>query len=49
MAGTTALLRFEFVQDFGGTCADVRPGHACGVLLDNVVVTSFTTASQQPH
>lgn len=49
MAGTTAQLRFEFAQDFAGTCADVRPGHACGVLVDNVVVKSFTTASQQPR
>jgi hypothetical protein len=49
MAGTTAQLRFEFAQDFAGTCSDVRPGHACGVLLDNVVVKSFTTASQQPQ
>jgi hypothetical protein len=38
MAGTTAQLRFEFAQDDFATCADVRPGHACGVLVDNVVV-----------
>jgi hypothetical protein len=38
MAGTTAQLRFEFAQDDFSTCADVRPGHACGVLVDNVVV-----------
>ncbi|MEP6865932.1 MAG: exo-alpha-sialidase [Deltaproteobacteria bacterium] len=40
MAATTAQLRFEFTQDIGGTCADVRPGHTCGVLVDNVVVKS---------
>ncbi len=38
MAGATAQLRFEFAQDDFSTCADVRPGHACGVLVDNVVV-----------
>jgi len=40
MAGSTAQLRFEFTQDAIGTCADVRPGHTCGVSVDNVVVTS---------
>ncbi len=44
MAGSTAQLRFEFTQDGFATCADVRPGHACGVLLDNVVVKSVTSA-----
>ena len=38
MAGSTAQLRFEFTQDAGGTCSDVRPGHACGVSFDNLVV-----------
>jgi hypothetical protein len=42
MAGTTAQLRFEFTQDSAGTCSDVRPGHSCGVLVDNVVVKSVT-------
>jgi hypothetical protein len=41
MAGTTAQLRFEFAQDEISTCADVRPGHSCGVLVDNVKLTSF--------
>jgi uncharacterized repeat protein (TIGR01451 family) len=40
MAGSTAQLRFEFTQDSFGTCADVRPGHTCGVLVDNLVVAS---------
>ena len=40
MAGSTAQLRFEFTQDAIGTCADVRPGHACGVSFDNLVVAS---------
>jgi hypothetical protein len=42
MAGATVQLRFEFAQDDFFTCAEVRPGHACGVLVDNVKVTSFT-------
>jgi hypothetical protein len=42
LAGTTVQLRFEFAQDEFGTCADVRPGHSCGVLIDNVKFTSFT-------
>jgi uncharacterized repeat protein (TIGR01451 family) len=40
MAGSRAQLRFEFTQDGLFTCADVRPGHPCGVLVDNVVVRS---------
>jgi uncharacterized repeat protein (TIGR01451 family) len=44
MAGSTAQLRFEFAQDSSATCADVRPGHACGVMVDNVVVQSVVAA-----
>ena len=40
MAGSTAQLRFEYTQDAIVTCADVRPGHACGVVVDNLVVRS---------
>jgi len=40
MAGTSAQLRFEYAQDAGGTCADVRPGHACGIAIDNIIVRS---------
>jgi hypothetical protein len=40
MAGTTAQLRFEYTQDAIGICSDVRPGHTCGVAVDNVVVRS---------
>jgi hypothetical protein len=44
MAGSTAQLRFEYTQDATGTCVDVgRPG-PCGVMLDNVVVSSVTAA-----
>ncbi len=48
MAGTSFQLRFEFTQDIAATCSDVRPGHDCGVLIDNVVVKSVRTASVQP-
>jgi len=41
MAGTTAQLRFEYTQDVIGTCVDVRPGHACGVSIDNIKVRSL--------
>jgi hypothetical protein len=40
MAGTSAQLRFEFTQDSLGTCADVRPGHTCGVSVDNIRMKS---------
>jgi hypothetical protein len=40
MAGASAQLRFEFTQDSFGTCADVRPGHSCGVSVDNVRMRS---------
>ena len=40
MAGTATQLRFEFAQDGGGICSDVRPGHVCGVAIDNIVVNS---------
>jgi hypothetical protein len=45
MAGSSAQLRFEFTQDGGAICSDVRPGHSCGVLVDNVVVKSVVSAS----
>jgi hypothetical protein len=40
MAGTTVQLRFEYAQDAVAICSDVRPGHACGVTVDNIVVKS---------
>ena len=48
MAGTTAQLRFEYAQDLFGSCADVRPGHSCGVMIDNVHVSSVKSAAKQP-
>jgi hypothetical protein len=44
MAGSTAFLRFEYTQDAAGTCTLVRPGHSCGVLVDNIVVKSVVSA-----
>jgi len=46
MAGTTAQLRFEFAQDGGGICSDVRPGHVCGVAIDNIVVKSVKVGDE---
>ncbi|HWE30241.1 MAG TPA: hypothetical protein VHB97_19680, partial [Polyangia bacterium] len=45
MAGSTVQLRWEFTQDGGGTCADVRPGHSCGVFIDNIVMNSEKLAT----
>ena len=39
MEGSTVQLRWDYTQDAGGTCVNVRPGHSCGVLIDNVVLT----------
>jgi hypothetical protein len=41
MAGSSVQFRFEFTQDSTATCADVRPGHTCGVSVDNFVVRSL--------
>src|SRR5207244_2228945 len=43
LAGATAQLRFEFAQDSSATCANVRPGHQCGVMVDNLVVASVVS------
>jgi len=49
MAGTTVQLRFEFAQNSGGICTDVRPTHTdCGVSVDNVVMNSVVSAPSQP-
>jgi hypothetical protein len=44
MAGSTIQLRFEYTQDSAGICSDVRPGHTCGVLIDNIVLKSAVSA-----
>ena len=48
MAGTTTQLRWEFTQDGGGICSDVRPGHSCGVFIDNIVLKSEKLATTTP-
>jgi hypothetical protein len=47
MAGDTVQLRPDYTQDSNGICSDVRPGHACGVIIDNIVVRSFTSKSDE--
>lgn len=55
MAGSTVQLRWEFTQDSIAICSDVRPGHTCGVAVDNIVMrkaisvagTQTTVASSQ--
>ncbi|MBV9269122.1 MAG: exo-alpha-sialidase [Acidobacteriaceae bacterium] len=41
MAGSVFQLRFEYTQDQAGICSDLRPGDACGVTVDNVLVQSI--------
>ena len=48
MAGSTTQLRWEFTQDGGGICSDVRPGHDCGVFIDNIVLKSEKIATTTP-
>lgn len=48
MAGSAAQLRFEYTQDFAFTCQDLRPGTACGVFVDNVVIMSAVTKKPEP-
>ena len=43
MAGSTVQLRFEYTQDPAGICSDVRPGHTCGVMVDNIVMKSVVS------
>ena len=47
MAGVSAQLRFEFTQDSNGTCLDVGGGPVCGVQVDNIVVQSVVTKSDE--
>src|SRR5262249_7261403 len=46
MAGSRIVLRVYFTQDSSLTCAAVRPGHTCGVLVDNVAVRSVIATPQ---
>jgi hypothetical protein len=47
MAGSTVQLSFEFTQDSNTICSDLRPGHACGVMVDNIVMNSVVTRATQ--
>jgi hypothetical protein len=47
MAGVTSQLRFEYTQDSAGTCLDVGGGPVCGVQVDNIVVQSVVTKSDE--
>jgi hypothetical protein len=43
MAGRRAQLRFEYTQDSSFICSNVRPGHTCGVIIDNIVMKSVVS------
>jgi hypothetical protein len=43
MNGSRFQLRFEYTQDFSFTCANLRPGSTCGVMVDNIVIKSVTS------
>jgi Carboxypeptidase regulatory-like domain/Domain of unknown function (DUF4214) len=46
MAGRTVIFRWDFVQDGGGICSNVRAGDTnCGVLIDNIVINSLSFVS----
>ena len=45
MEGSTIQLRPDYTQDSVGTCGNVRPGHACGVLIDNIVLRSVVSSA----
>ena len=48
MEGTTVQLRPDFTQDGSATCTDVRPTHTtCGVMIDNIVMRSVVTKSDE--
>jgi hypothetical protein len=46
MAGSRFQLRFEYTQDQIATCQDVRPGHTCGVAIDNIVIRNVVAVAQ---
>ncbi len=43
MQGTTVQLRPDYTQDQLGLCSDVRPGHTCGVMIDNIVMRGIVS------
>jgi hypothetical protein len=48
MAGSQFQLRFEYAQDQLGLCTDLRPGHTCGVSVDNVVIRNVLSVAPSP-
>jgi hypothetical protein len=46
MAGSRFQLRLEYTQDQIATCQDVRPGHTCGVAIDNIVIRNAVAVAQ---
>ncbi len=48
MAGSRFQLRFEYTQDQIAICSDVRPGHECGVSVDNLIVRNVVATSPAP-
>jgi hypothetical protein len=47
MAGDTIQLRPDYTQDSTAICSDVRPGHSCGVMIDNIVMKAVVTKSDE--
>lgn len=47
MQGSRVQMRWEYTQDSGGICSDIRPGHSCGVMVDNIVMKSVTLKSDE--
>jgi len=45
MAGSLIQLSFEYTQDSNTICSDLRPGHDCGVIVDNIVMNSVVSKS----
>jgi hypothetical protein len=43
MQSSTVDLRWEYTQGFTWTCANLRPGHTCGVLVDNILMKSVVS------
>src|SRR5262249_760293 len=48
MGGSQFQLRFEYSQDQLGLCTDLRPGHTCGVSVDNVVIRKVMSVGAAP-
>ena len=47
MEGSAFMLRWDYTQDAALTCADLRFFHTCGVIVDNVVMRSYTSQSSE--